>query len=713
MEVSLSLIFKACGSDVLQDIMAGSIGANPQDLSTFRSSNVALDNSASNPLLDLHLNTDLASLDPQSHPNFLNQWPSTSTAPQDFYYPNYPASRLAADQDAWNPLLAAGVPNTTSVSHMHMSSMTDPERAFHKPHYRTPSEAGSQYMGSLHSGDSGYASTNGPAHSVVPSSYGPLSSPHIGPNEPAYVESMPFFDQSRMGTMSIFSQDFGETSVKCDHPSCSWVGKCPSDKRKHEARHRKLFKCDEPNCPRKEGFGTINDLARHKKCVHNKEPERGPKMMFLCFGKNCPRPNKKWPRLDNFKQHLSRMHPDEDAEKLRSKSMEWYESVTGHRPNTKMEDAGSVDESFMDAQDHMSNYSGEMEMDSSDSLHYQSAHVNSLVSAPVTPQPVPSTTATEVTPDIKPSHFPSISPIGLLPSPTHEERDATGERGSLKSETFVTDAADNLLNAMTKMVNNRTRRSSQHSDEGIDVESENSQLSQPQRQMLRQVLSVALERLSDDTPAVQAPTDEKQDWFQCDICSKRTRLRCEMKKHQKRHERPYGCTFPHCAKSFGSKADWKRHETSQHLHLPSWLCGLHDPSKGSSCGRIFYREDSYTQHLTQHHNTPKNRFKLLLPSTRLDLADQAHFWCGLCSRSILLQSHGAAALDERFNHIDTEHFKKGERGCDWAFPELNEAILLPGAGANPVRNVGLPSGSELNSRKRKYTGAHSLDDRRK
>lgn len=86
--------------------------------------------------------------------------------------------------------------------------------------------------------------------------------------------------------------------------------------RKHEARHRKLFVCDEPNCPRKAGFGTINDLARHKKCVHNKEPERGPKMMYMCFGTNCPRPNKRWPRLDNFKQHLNRMHHDEDEGSL-------------------------------------------------------------------------------------------------------------------------------------------------------------------------------------------------------------------------------------------------------------------------------------------------------------------------------------------------------------------------------------------------------------
>jgi hypothetical protein len=83
---------------------------------------------------------------------------------------------------------------------------------------------------------------------------------------------------------------------------------------------------------------------------------------------------------------------------------------------------------------------------------------------------------------------------------------------------------------MTKMMNNRGRRSSQHSDEGIEIESDPTTLSQPQRQMLQKVLSAALERLSDDASSIAPePNDEKQDWFQCDVCSKRTRLRCEMK----------------------------------------------------------------------------------------------------------------------------------------------------------------------------------------
>lgn len=207
--------------------MVNSVG-NPQDLSEFHS-NLALRDSAPNPLLELHLSTDLASLDPTSHPAFLNQWPSTGS--QDFYYQNYPASRFGADQDAWNPLLAAGVPRSSTGSHM---PLPDADCAFPKPHYRTPSEAGSQYMGSLHSADSGYGSNSG-AHSGVPSSYvDSLSSPQTGAKEHAFAEPMPFFDHSRMagpGFAQHFNESLFDASVKCDHPACSWIGKCPSDKR--------------------------------------------------------------------------------------------------------------------------------------------------------------------------------------------------------------------------------------------------------------------------------------------------------------------------------------------------------------------------------------------------------------------------------------------------------------------------------------------------
>ena len=81
--------------------------------------------------------------------------------------------------------------------------------------------------------------------------------------------------------------------------------------RKHETRHQKLHKCDQPGCKRQyEGFGTSNDLDRHKLSVHNID-KNGESVRYKCFAENCNRRNKIWPRLDNFRKHLERMHGEE------------------------------------------------------------------------------------------------------------------------------------------------------------------------------------------------------------------------------------------------------------------------------------------------------------------------------------------------------------------------------------------------------------------
>lgn len=226
-------------SDVLEGIMVGHDGSHlHSDLSNLRPSGLALGDSASNPLLELHLSADLPPLEAQNQPAFLNQW--SSTDPQDFYYAHYPSSRLMGDQDAWNPLQVTGVPNPSSMSYMNVSAPGDPDCGFPKPHYSTPSESGSQCMGSFHSADSGYGSTCCATHSVIPSSYGMdvMSSPPIAAKDHGFGEPVALCDQAYVGSGSVFSKgnDYSPSyspdgSVKCDHPSCSWVGKCPSDKR--------------------------------------------------------------------------------------------------------------------------------------------------------------------------------------------------------------------------------------------------------------------------------------------------------------------------------------------------------------------------------------------------------------------------------------------------------------------------------------------------
>ena len=69
---------------------------------------------------------------------------------------------------------------------------------------------------------------------------------------------------------------------------------------KHHQKE-KSFHCDVPNCARsKTGFGTRNDLLRHKKCVHKIETLDYNDKSFRCAGQNCPKPGKYWPRLDDF-----------------------------------------------------------------------------------------------------------------------------------------------------------------------------------------------------------------------------------------------------------------------------------------------------------------------------------------------------------------------------------------------------------------------------
>jgi hypothetical protein len=338
--------------------------------------------------------------------------------------------------------------------------------------------------------------------------------------------------------------------------------------------------------------------------------------------------------------------------------MDWYDKVHGRQTGQSFDERSCRDESVSEEQEDVSSVQSTTDIE-----HVFQEKTGLFTFGAATPK---STQYGTTINDSEPSQFPTFSPWGMQTT----TQDTTIERNTAKPDGSVTDAADNLINAMTKMMNNRNRKPSQTIDEGIEVESDNTQLSQPQRQMLQKVLSVALERLSDDgdsTAQDNTTTSDKRGWFQCDACPKRTRLRCEMKKHQKRHERPYGCTFPHCAKSFGSKADWKRHETSQHLHVPSWICTAHDVSKSATCGRLFGRVESYTQHVREH-GIHEYGVAACASKNRLDLADGSQFWCGFCDRRIPLRSEDAAALDERFNHIDREHFRKGERGQDWRFP---------------------------------------------
>lgn len=142
----------------------------------------------------------------------------------------------------------------------------------------------------------------------------------------------------------------------------------------------------------------------------------------------------------------------------------------------------------------------------------------------------------------------------------------------------------------------------------------------------------------------------------------------------KRHTRPYGCTFPRCHKVFGSKNDWKRHENSQHFQQEMWRCSeLASGTPDGKCGYVAYNQTTFVDHLKNSHSindaAQQDQCK---QNCRIGRSGNTRFWCGFC-REILpvrVQILGQAAWDERFNHIDSEHYKRGQRIDDWLCIEM-------------------------------------------
>lgn len=170
----------------------------------------------------------------------------------------------------------------------------------------------------------------------------------------------------------------------------------------------------------------------------------------------------------------------------------------------------------------------------------------------------------------------------------------------------------------------------------------------------------------------------------------------------KRHDRPYGCTFLDCNKTFGSKNDWKRHENSQHFQLETWRCD-EEKLQGGACARVYYRRETFRDHLVKEHKFKSANTKDKVDTCRIGRNCQARFWCGFCKKLVKLSARGTEAWTERFNHID-EHFMgrngPAERIQDWVpvdsdkpKGDLQNSSSLPSSPAaerdegSPKRNV--------------------------
>lgn len=176
----------------------------------------------------------------------------------------------------------------------------------------------------------------------------------------------------------------------------------------------------------------------------------------------------------------------------------------------------------------------------------------------------------------------------------------------------------------------------------------------------------------------------------CSMCDKSFNRKCELKKHQKRHDKPYACTFHNCSKNFGSKNDWKRHENSQHLQLEIWRCDEkhQHPHQGTGeqvCGWVAHRRESFRMHLSKEHNiVDEPSIEKKVTECHIGRNCESRFWCGFCRKTIEFQKDKKLAWSARFDHIE-DHFigRNGVRQQnirDWEFIEPTTSVTGGGAG---------------------------------
>lgn len=149
----------------------------------------------------------------------------------------------------------------------------------------------------------------------------------------------------------------------------------------------------------------------------------------------------------------------------------------------------------------------------------------------------------------------------------------------------------------------------------------------------------------------------------CPKCPYKVARNCDLRKHLKRHQKPYGCTYPSCHKRFGAKSDWKRHENSQHFQQEVFRC---------VCGQFEHRKVALEEHLRERHKiVSENEIAQQVELLTIGKNYLGTFWCGFCERIVKLKSQWNEAWDERFNHI-ANHFEEEKKQIgDWLCLEQN------------------------------------------
>ncbi|KAL9101685.1 MAG: hypothetical protein Q9163_003089 [Psora crenata] len=199
---------------------------------------------------------------------------------------------------------------------------------------------------------------------------------------------------------------------------------------------------------------------------------------------------------------------------------------------------------------------------------------------------------------------------------------------------------------------------------------------------------------------------EQLENHQCHYCSKIKKTQSQLNKDDwKRHERDihpnismdeaFWCPLPHVVENSAGALPDAGCSTGHRR------CSDNKVPNTQICQRVVYTKRDFYEHLHSHHNIPEP----VLPSRSASPLSLAHvpssppsptpedqvyasrkaarkkikhhgrigrngtrgFWCGFCNRVIQIPKMllGKPAWDERFRHVDTEHYRHGEKVDKW------------------------------------------------
>ncbi|KAI1748048.1 hypothetical protein F4782DRAFT_534765 [Xylaria castorea] len=514
-------------------------------------------------------------------------------------------------------------------------------------------------------------------------------------------------------------------SMKCSE--CGKPVRTKSELKKHDQRHKKPFKCDVKDCARRiEGFSTTNDLDRHKRSVHPESQTLGNR--YMCQIGTCKSKAKVWPRADNFKAHLKRVHCKDSVseEELEACVVKQLAQPTQHTQSTSLDElqnnprqeaipsyhgfAGLTNgqtnwPSFPEVSRSINALGPLNEVQDEESLSLTNSqreladlHIHHAAPQqglyPEITAPCP-TSHSSIDLSSPMQHdqltIESGTPVSAS-SPIREQLTPAAREHSIDTQVTGADASRLILlnESDESLSSNSPTRSTfenlvKRDDEVSDAIGPNGLPAQgagptsfdlSNLDLVKRFVGVLesrglLEQLGykKEEPEAVEPikmevdaTISQTQCHRCPTCNKTFPRRCELKKHEKRHEKPYGCTMPDCEKRFGSKNDWKRHENTQHFMLEMWRCDE------QGCERVCYRREMFRSHLEKDHPiTDQNILEAKLEKCRVGRNCEARFWCGFCQAIVEIKQKGIQAWAERFDHID-EHFS----GRNCAQKEISE-----------------------------------------